>query len=70
MAAPFVYGNLKQESPIFSIHSTCANSGRAIEIEMDRDLRLIRMSEGASPMLSLPLLTPTKIKSTGIVDKF
>jgi hypothetical protein len=54
----------------YTIDTTCANSGRPIKIELDSELNIFGMTEGASPMYCLVLMNTDKMKETSIVDVF
>jgi hypothetical protein len=65
-----VYGRLLSNDLTFTINTECANSGRQIEIELDSDLNIIRMTEGSEPVISLTVFNSEKMKERGIVDIF
>ena len=54
----------------FTINSTCANSGKQIEIELDSELNITAMTEGAEPMYSMPIISSDRMKEASIVDVF
>jgi hypothetical protein len=45
-----VYGRLQNRDLTFTIKTKCANSGKEIQIELDSDLNITGMTEGANPM--------------------
>jgi hypothetical protein len=65
-----VQGILRNEKLLIRVDTTCANSGRALEIEFDQDLNVSDISEGADPMVSIPLANLTTIEEPSIVDVF
>jgi len=65
-----VYGRVQNRELNFTINSTCANSGRQIEIEIDSELNITRMTEGCTPMYSMALINSDRMKEASIVDIF
>jgi hypothetical protein len=65
-----VYGRLQNKDLTFTIDTKCANSGREIKIELDSDLNITSMTEGADPMYSMALINTDKMKEMSIVDVF
>ena len=63
-------GKLRNRLQTYTIDTTCANSGRLIKIELDSELYITGMTEGASPMYCLVLMNTDKMKETSIVDVF
>ena len=63
-------GKLKNRVQTYTIDTTCVNSGRAIKIELDSELNITGMTEGASPMYCLVLINTNKMKETSIIDVF
>jgi hypothetical protein len=70
IAAPFVYGRLRNEELFFTVNSECANSGKPIKIELDGDLNIISVDEGSEPIYCITLMDTAKIKEPSIVDIF
>jgi len=54
----------------FTIQAECANSGRQIEIVLDSELNITKVTDGSDPMFCLPLVPLAKTKSPSIVDVF
>jgi hypothetical protein len=54
----------------FTIDTECANSGRLIQVELDSEMNITGMTEGAAPMISMALINPDKMKEMSIVDIF
>jgi hypothetical protein len=69
-ATPFVYGRLQNKDLTFTINTECANSAKKIQIEVDSDLNITGMTEGATPMYSMALINTDKMKELSIVDIF
>jgi len=65
-----VLGKLKQRKFNFTIKAKCANSGRDIEIELDSDLEITRITKDAAPMFCLPIVPLANTKQPSIVNIF
>ena len=65
-----MYGRLQNRDLTFTINSKCANSGKKIQIELDSELNITGMTEGADPMYSMALINTDKMKEISIVDIF
>jgi hypothetical protein len=65
-----VYGRLQNKDLTFTINTNCANSGKQIQIEIDSEMNIISMTEGADPMCSMALINTDKMKEKSIVDVF
>jgi hypothetical protein len=65
-----VLGKLLKKKFSFDIRAKCANSGREIEIALDSDLNIARVTQGAEPMFCLPIVPLVTTKSPSIVDIF
>jgi len=65
-----VYGRLQDKKLTFTINSQCANSGKQIKIELDSELDIAGMTEGAELMYSMPIINSDRMKEPGIVDVF
>ena len=63
-------GRLSDRNLEYTIHSSCANSGRLIEIEVDSDLNIGRVTDGARPMYSMALMDTETMTEKSIVDVF
>ena len=70
MATPFVQGRLLDRDLEYTIQSSCANSGRPMEIAIDSDLNIGQVTEGARPMYSMALIDTEKMKEKSIIDVF
>ncbi len=70
MATPFVQGRLREETLSVAIDTECACCGRPIGLEIDSDLRCRVLSDGASPLLTVPLVDPRRLKAPNIIDDF
>jgi hypothetical protein len=65
-----VYGRLQNKALTFTINTACANSGKQIQIELDSELNITGMTEGADPMYSMALINTDRMKEISIVDIF
>jgi hypothetical protein len=65
-----VYGRLQNEELTFTINSRCANSGKKIKIELDSDLNITSMSEGADPVYSMAVINTDRLKEPSIINVF
>ena len=54
----------------FTIQTRCANSGRPIEIDLDSEMDISRVTDGSDPMFCLPIVSLAKTKRPSIVDIF
>jgi hypothetical protein len=67
---PFVQGQLWAEPLSFLIESTCAQSGRPIQIEIDDQLDYRVRQEDAEPLIFVPLVDAGKLDEPSIIDAF
>jgi hypothetical protein len=67
---PFVQGQLRGEPLEFVIRSSCAQSGRPLEIEIGSDLRYHVVQEGAEPRVFVPQVDFDKLDDPSIIDAF
>jgi hypothetical protein len=65
-----VQGRLSDQTLEYTISSRCSNSGRPIEIDIDSDMNISRVTEGASLMYSMALIDTEKMKEKSIIDVF
>jgi hypothetical protein len=65
-----VLGKLLKKKLDFEINAKCANSGRTIEIALDSDLNIARVTPGAEPMFCFPIVQIAATESPSIVDIF
>jgi hypothetical protein len=65
-----VYGRLQNKALTFTINTACANSGKQIQIDLDSDLNITGMTEGANPIYSMALINTDRMKEISIVDIF
>ena len=63
-------GKLLKKKIDFEVNAECANSGRTIEIALDSDLSISRVTPGAEPMFCFPIVQLAATESPGIVDIF
>jgi hypothetical protein len=65
-----VQGRLSDRNLEYTIHSACANSGRTIEIEVDSELNIGRVTDGARPMYSMAIMNTETMTEKSIIDVF
>ncbi|MDH3391991.1 MAG: hypothetical protein OEL85_09370 [Desulfobulbaceae bacterium] len=65
-----MYGRLQNKDLTFTINTKCANSGKEIQIDLDSEMNITFMTEGAEPMYSMALINTDKMKEKSIVDVF
>jgi hypothetical protein len=65
-----VYGRLQDKDLSFTIETNCTNSGRQLQIELDSEMNITGMTEGANPMISMALMNTDRMKEPSIVDVF
>ena len=65
-----MYGRLQNGDLTFTIKTKCANSGKEIQIELDSNLNITGMTEGANTMYSMALINTDRMKERSIVDIF
>jgi len=70
MATPFVQGQLRDEPLEFLIETSCAQSGRPIQIEIDGQLEYRIRQEDADPIIFVPLVEFDKLDDPSIIDAF
>jgi len=66
---PFVQGHLRNEPVAVTIRTECAHCSRAMQIEVDSQLRY-HIAEGADPLIFIPLVDFEKLKDPSIIDAF
>jgi hypothetical protein len=69
-AAPFVQGQLRNESLTFTIHTQCAHCGKEIRIEMDDKLNYSVSEPDARPLIFVPMVDFSKLEDPSIIDAF
>ena len=65
-----MYGRLLGKKLNFTILTECASSGRQMEIEIDSDLNMMKVTEGSEPVISLTIIDSEAMKEKSIVDIF
>ena len=66
---PFVQGHLRNEPIAVTIRTECARCSRPLRIEVDSELRY-SVTEGADPLVFLPLVNFAKLMDPSIIDAF
>ena len=70
MATPFVQGRLRNEKLSGVLSTTCAHCDLPIEVEITSAMGLRVITEGATPLISTPMVNLKKLKDPSIVDAF
>ena len=70
MATPFVQGRLREETLTVGVRTECACCAQPIELEIDSELRCRVLSDGASPLLTVPLVDVRRLEAPNIIDDF
>ena len=55
---------------MFTIESSCANSGKPVKIELDSNSNILGVAESAEPMFCVALINTARTKEPSIVDIF
>lgn len=63
-------GHLRKEPLDFLISSKCAQSGRTLHIEIDRDLNYTVQEPEARPLISMPVVDFATLKDRSIIDAY
>lgn len=67
---PFVEGRLRGEALTVTVDSECGHCARAIQLAVDSDVRCAVDSEGADPVVLVPLVDFSKLTERCITDVF
>ena len=70
VATPFVQGRLRNQKLSAVIETECAHCARPISIELNSDLQLRVLSQGARPVLVSPAVNFDKLKDPSIIHAF
>jgi hypothetical protein len=65
-----VQGQLRDEPLDFTIETTCARSGKSIQIEIDSQLAYRVRQEDADPIIFVPIVDVDKLNDPSIIDAF
>ncbi len=65
-----MYGRLLKKELSFTVQAKCANSDRPIEIALDSELNITKVTDGSAPMFCTPLVSLAKTKQPSITDIF
>jgi hypothetical protein len=65
---PFVQGNLLRESLAATIKTFCHHCSQPLEIWVDSDLNFKVLTEGAAPLISVPLKNEKTTRAPNILD--
>jgi hypothetical protein len=70
VATPFVQGRLREETLSVAVHTECACCALPIDLEIDSDLGCRVLSDGASPLLTVPVVDVRRLEAPNIIDDF
>jgi hypothetical protein len=70
IATPFVQGHLSNRPLSGTLRSECAHCGKPLEMQIDSDLNIEVLSEGAAPLISTPFVNLKRLKAPNIIDAF
>jgi hypothetical protein len=65
-----VQGHLRNESLTVVVDSECAHCRQPLRLEFDSDLNYRVMSEGALPLISVPMVDIGALEDPSIIDAF
>jgi hypothetical protein len=65
-----VQGRLRNEDLDYTIETSCAQSGRQIQIQMDSDLHFGIRTESAKPLIFFPSVDFSTLEDDSIIDAF
>jgi hypothetical protein len=65
-----VQGHLRGEPLILTIDTECAHCTRAIQLQIDGNLNVQVRTEGATPMVFVPMVDLPKLDDPSIIDAF
>jgi len=67
---PFVEGRLRGEALTVTVDSECAHCARAIQIDVDSDVRCAVKTDGADPVVLVPIVDFSRLTERCITDVF
>jgi hypothetical protein len=67
---PFVQGHLRKEVQAFVVSTECAHCGRALHLELDRDLNCRVVEKDAAPLVFSPNVDFDKLEDPSIIDAY
>ncbi len=70
VAAPFVQGKLTDEPISVRVDTTCAHCDWPISLSIDAEMHCEVLTEGAAPLVSVPLVNLKGLKDPSIIDAF
>jgi hypothetical protein len=65
-----VQGHLRGEPLTLTLDTECAHCARPIRLQMDGNLNTTVLSEGATPIVFVPLVDVAKLDDPSIIDAF
>jgi hypothetical protein len=66
---PFVQGHLWKQSIAVTITTACEHCARPMQLEFDSELRY-RVTDGAEPLIAVPLVDFERLKDPSIIHAF
>ena len=67
---PFVQGYLRDEPLSFVIETECAHCHEPIHIELDSNLNYRILTDGADPLVHVPMVNISELEDPSIIDGF
>jgi hypothetical protein len=65
-----VQGHLRGEPLSLTVETECAHCARPIQLQIDGNLNAVVLSEGATPMVYVPIVDFAKLDDPSIIDAF
>jgi hypothetical protein len=65
-----VQGKLRKKLISFVIKTRCANSGQPMQIEIDSELKIKSVEQGANPLIFVPKVNFFTLKDPSIIEAF
>ena len=63
-------GHLRGEPLTLTVQTECAHCGRPIELQLDGNLNAFVLTEGATPVVFVPLVDFSTLDDPSIIDAF
>jgi hypothetical protein len=67
---PFVQGHLRGEKLSFTLDTECGHCHQPLHIQIDSDLEIRVLDEGAEPLVHVPLVDLNELDEPSIIDSF
>jgi hypothetical protein len=65
-----VQGQLRKEKLAFQIDTACAHCNLPIHIEIDNELHISAVEDGAEPLIFVPTVDFDRLEDPSIIDAF